>query len=85
INTPYVQKVGTQQNWLERFLNKNKRLKKWIKAFVFFRGMKSLEKAAFSSTYKTVWCAGPSIEYVHAVRPVRVIVEQLKKEFNAAN
>lgn len=85
INTPYVQKVGTQQNWLERFLNKNKRLKKWFKAFVFFRGMKSLEKAAFSSTYKTVWCAGPSIEYVHSVRPVREIVEQLKKEFNAAS
>ena len=85
INTPYVQKVGTQQNWLERFLNKNKRLKKWFKAFVFFRGMKSLEKAAFSSTYKTVWCAGPSIEYVHSVRSVREIVEQLKKEFNAAS
>ena len=27
INTPYVQKLGTQQNWLERLLNKNKRLK----------------------------------------------------------
>jgi nitronate monooxygenase len=84
INTPYVQKVGTKQNWLERFLNKNKRLKKWFKAFVFFRGMKSLEKAAFSSTYKTVWCAGPSIEYVHSVRPVKEIVKQLKKEFDAA-
>lgn len=84
INTPYVQKVGTKQNWLERFLNKNKRLKKWFKTFVFFRGMKSLEKAAFSSTYKTVWCAGPSIEYVHSIRPVKEIVEQLKKEFDAA-
>jgi nitronate monooxygenase len=84
INTPYVQKVGTTQNWLERFLNKNKRLKKWFKAFVFFRGMKSLEKAAFSSTYKTVWCAGPSIEYVHSVRPVKEIIAQLKKEFDAA-
>ena len=83
INTPYVQKVGTQQNWLERLLNKNKKLKKWVKAFTFMRGMKSLEKAAFSTTYKSVWCAGPSIEHVQAVRPVSVVVADLRKDFEA--
>jgi nitronate monooxygenase len=85
INTPYVQNIGTKQNWLERLLNKNKTLKKWVKALVFVKGMKSLQKAAFSSTYKTVWCAGPSIEYVKAVRPISAIVSQLKSEFNAAS
>lgn len=85
INTPYVQKIGTKQNWLERLLNKNKTLKKWVKALVFVKGMKSLQKAAFSSTYKTVWCAGPSIEHVHSVRPISAIVSQLKSEFNAAS
>lgn len=83
INTPYVQKIGTSQNWLERLLNKNKRLKKWVKALVFMRGMKSLQKAAFSSTYKTVWCAGPSIEYVNSIRPIKEIVQQLQEEYNA--
>lgn len=83
INTPYVQKVGTKQNWFERLLNKNKRLKKWVKALVFFRGMKSLQKAAFSSTYKTVWCAGPSIEHVHAIRSVSDIVNDLKTGYAA--
>jgi nitronate monooxygenase len=82
INTPYVQKVGTQQNWFERLLNRNKRLKKWLKALVFVRGMKSLQKAAFSSTYKTVWCAGPSIEHVTSIRKIHDIVEQLKREYN---
>jgi nitronate monooxygenase len=81
INTPYVQKTGTTQNWLERLLNRNKRLKKWVKALVFFRGMKSLEKAAFSSTYKTVWCAGPSIEHVHEILPVKEIVHRLKEGY----
>lgn len=81
INTPYVQKIGTTQNWLERLLNKNRRLKKWVKALVFFRGMKSLEKAAFSSTYKTVWCAGPSIEHVHEILPVKEIVNRLKESY----
>lgn len=83
IKTPYVEKTGTKQNWLERFLNKNKKIKKWIKAFTFFKGMKSLQKAAFSSTYKTVWCAGPSIEHVKSIRKVADIVEQLKQEYNA--
>ncbi len=84
INTPYVQKVGTSQNWLEKLLNKNKRLKKWFKALTFMRGMKSLQNAAFSSTYKTVWCAGPSIEHVHAIKTVHEVVETLKKDFFAA-
>ena len=84
INTPYVQQVGTKQNWLERFLNKNKRLKKWFKAFTFMKGMKRLQKAAFSSTYKTVWCAGPSIEHVHAVRPLKDIVNQIISEYDGA-
>lgn len=81
INTPYVQHIGTKQNWLERFFNKNRRLKKWFKAFTFFKGMKSLQKAAFGSTYKTVWCAGPSIENVTEIRPIKEIVDRLKVEY----
>ena len=77
IKTPYVKEIGTTQNWLERILNKNKRIKKWVKAIVFYRGMQSLKKAAFGATYKTVWCAGPSIEHVHKIRPVAQIVNEL--------
>ena len=77
INTPYVQKVGTQQNWIENILSKNKRVKKWVKMLTFFKGMKAVEKAAFSSTYKSVWCAGPSIEYTKKVLPVKEIVNKL--------
>lgn len=80
INTPYVQQIGTQQSWLEKLLNKNKRLKKWFKAFTFFKGMKKLQKAAFSATYKTVWCAGPTIEHVKAIKPVSEIVKTLTNE-----
>ncbi len=77
INTPYVQKVGTKQNWLEKILDKNKRIKKWVKMITFFKGMKSVEKAAFSSTYKTVWCAGTSIEHTTKILPVKDIVKGL--------
>jgi len=77
INTPYVQKVGTHQNLIEKLLNKNKRFKRWLKAFTFFRGMRSLETAAFSTTYKTVWCAGPSIDFTNKIRPLKDIIHDL--------
>lgn len=81
INTPYVQEIGTEQNWLEKLLSRNKKLKKWAKMITFYKGMKLLEKAAFSTSYQTVWCAGPSIEYVTAIRPVKEIVETLVREY----
>ena len=80
INTPYVKKIGTKQSWFEKFLSKNKKLKKWVKMLTFVRGMKSLQKAAFSATYKTVWCAGPSIEHVKEIRPIKEIVKELVGE-----
>lgn len=79
INTPYVQKIGTKQSWFEALLSKNKRLKKWVKMFTFVRGMKAVQKAAFSATYKTVWCAGPTIEHVKAIKPVKAIIDSLVK------
>ncbi len=83
INTPYVQEVGTTQNWIERFLSKNKWMKKWIKALTFIKGMRNLEKAAFSATYKNVWCAGPSIEYVNEILPISEVVKKLRNDLQA--
>lgn len=82
IKTPYVEKIGTEQNWLEKLLNKNKKLKKWAKALTFVRGMKQLRNAAFSATYKTLWCAGPSIEHVKSVRSISEILDELKPGFS---
>ena len=80
INTPYVQEVGTKQNGLERFLNRYKGLKKYVKMFVMLKGMKNLEKAAFTTTYKTVWCAGVSIEDVQAIQPIKEVVKGLTED-----
>jgi len=77
INTPYVQTTGTTQNWLEKLMSKNKKIKKWVKMITYFKGMKSVENAAFSSTYKTVWCAGPSIEHTKEILPIKEIIKRL--------
>jgi nitronate monooxygenase len=74
INTPYIQKIGTEETWLEKILNKNKKLKKWVKMIRFSIGMKATENAAKKATYKTVWVAGPSIEFTKEILPVKDIV-----------
>ncbi len=81
INTPYVQQLGTKANFLEWILNNNKTLKKYAKMILALRGMKAVEKAAMSATYKTVWCAGPAIEYVHSVRPIGDIIKGLTTSY----
>ena len=80
INTDYVKKIGTEQNPLESFLNKNRKVKKWAKALTFYKGSKALEKAAFQATYKTLWCAGPSIEFVDSIKPIEEIVKDITQE-----
>lgn len=77
INTPYVQKIGTKQSWVESFLNKNKKLKKWVKLIRFMIGTNAVTKAATKATYKTVWVAGPSIEHTKEILPTSTIIDKL--------
>ena len=41
------------------------------------------KRSAFSTTYETVWCAGPSIEGVKSIRPVKQVVSDLIIDFEA--
>lgn len=77
INTPYVQKVGTRQSWIERTLNKNKTLKKWVKMIRYMIGSNAVTKAATEVTYKTVWVAGPTIENTTEISSVSKIVNRI--------
>lgn len=76
INTPYVQEIGTEQTWLEKLLNKNKWLKKYVKMLRFLKGTNMVTKAATEATYKTVWVAGPTIEHSKAIEPVIKIIKR---------
>ena len=84
IATDYVKKIGTHQNILESFLSKNKTAKKYVKMLTFYKGMKAVEKAAFAATYKTVWVAGPSIEFVQKIDSIKNIIEKLMMEYEQA-
>lgn len=84
INTPYLKKIGTDQNMIESYLNKHKQLKKYAKMLTYYKGMKAVEKAAFAATYKTVWVAGTSIEFSHEIESLKSIVQRFKDEFEQA-
>lgn len=84
INTPYVKKIGVHQNALEKLISKNKTAKKYVKMLTYYKGMKSVENAAFAATYKTVWVAGPSIEFIHKKEPVKNIAERIMSEYQVA-
>ena len=77
VNTPYLQKVGTEPSWLQKTLMKNKSLKKYVKMFVVLKGMKEIEKSAFGASYKTIFVAGPTIEDIKEIRTVKEIIKSL--------
>ncbi len=80
IQTPYAQKIGLRQNWFERKLATNKQTKKYFKLFVQLRGMKRLENALQPASYKTLWCAGQSVEMIDEILTVKGIVEKMEQE-----
>lgn len=77
INTPYLQQIGSEPNIWERIINSNSRLKKFAKTIMMKAGMNKLYNAAFKATYKTIWCAGVSIEHVHEIKPIAKIINDL--------
>ena len=84
INTPYAQKIGYKQNWFERLMSKNKKIRKYFKMMVQVKGMKKLEKSVKPGNYKNLWCAGQSVELIDEVLPISKIIEQLKDQYKQA-
>lgn len=80
INTSYAKKIGTKQNFFERLLSNNKTTKKYFKMLVQLKGMKNLEKSIKPGSYKTLWCAGQSVELIDEIQSCASIIEMLKSE-----
>lgn len=76
INTPYIQRVGVNQTWIENKLLKYKFLKKWVELFRYCKGKQEVKSSAKKVTYKNVWVAGPSIENTQTIAPVATIINR---------
>lgn len=84
INTPYAKKIGYKQNWIERWLNKNPKTKRYYKMLLQYKGMNKLMKSIKPGSYETLWCAGKSVELIDAITPVSEIVKTMDSELREA-
>jgi nitronate monooxygenase len=84
IDTPYAKSIGYQQTWFEKMLNENKSVKKYFKMLTQIRGMKKLEDSVKPGNYKTLWCAGKSVEMINDIQTCESIVSKLRNEFDEA-
>lgn len=82
INTPYVQKMGTDLPWAMKILKDYKLTKKYMVPLIHLMGMKSLEAAATKPTWKTVWTAGQSVGLVEEILTVKEIYAKLINEYD---
>ncbi|MDX9731865.1 MAG: nitronate monooxygenase [Bdellovibrionales bacterium] len=81
INTPYIQKVGTDLPLALKILKDHSLTKKYIVPLIHLMGMKSLENAAEKPTWKTVWTAGQSVGLVDEVLSSKEIIDRLVEEY----
>ncbi len=84
LNTDYAKKIGTKQNFIERYLSNHKATKKYFKMLIQLRGMKKLEQAIIPGNYKTLWEAGQSVELITDIKPCSEIIKTLIQETEAA-
>ncbi len=82
IRTPYSDEIGYEQNFVEKWLSKNKRTRKLFLGFVQQRGFHKLQHAIMPATYKSLWCAGQSVEMIHEIDTCENIIGRLKDEFS---
>jgi nitronate monooxygenase len=81
INTPQALKMGYTQNWFERWMSNSPQTKKWFKMFIQLNGMKKLEQSVLPNNYKTLWCAGKSVELIDNISSCADIIAQIKTEY----
>ena len=84
INTPYARKIGTKQNFIERYLSNHRATKKYFKMLVQLRGMKKLEQAIIPGNYNNLWEAGQSVEMINDIKPCAEIIKRMIAETEQA-
>lgn len=81
INTDFAKKLGTKQNWFEKWMSNNPRTKKYFKMIIQRRGFNWLEDAVKPGNYNNLWCAGQTVELISKIQPIKEIVSEIESEF----
>ncbi len=81
INTDYVKKMNLELPMAIKILKEHPLTKKYMVPIIHYLGMRSLEQAANTATFKTLWSAGQSVGLVHDIKSCREIVDDMVKEY----
>jgi nitronate monooxygenase len=81
INTDYVKKMNLELPLAVKILKEHPLTKKYMVPIIHYLGMKSLEQAASTPTFKTLWSAGQSVGLIHDIKSCREIVDDMVKEY----
>lgn len=82
IKTPYIEKTGLELPWYLAALKNKKITKKYIVPLIHYLGSKSLEEAATTPSWKTVWSAGQSVGLIEDQLSCHEIIEKLIGEYD---
>ncbi len=75
INTPHVQRTGTDAGWLARRMLRHPRFKHWARSYYSLRSVWQLKRSSLEgSRYQDFFQAGKSVETIDAVEPAGDIV-----------
>jgi len=84
IHTPYVKKIGTELNWMERWLLHHRQFRAWILRLRAWKSFKMLQQAIEKPTWKQVWGAGQTVGIIQEIAPIPSIIAQIQQEYIAA-
>jgi nitronate monooxygenase len=85
INTPYVERIGTEAGPLARRLLRGRRTKHWMRSFYALRSLRQLKQASLKgSAYRDYWQAGKSVQAIHEIQPAGQLVKQFRDALAAA-
>jgi len=83
IKTPYLDSMGTDLGFFEKFLVKSKLTKKWFKMLKGYKAMKQMETSAGEKkkAWKDVWSAGQTVGLIDDILPASEIVKNIVVEY----
>ncbi len=81
IATEFIKKQGTDLPWIVEKLKNHKLTKKYVTPLIHLSGMKALEKAANTPTWKTVWGAGQGVGLINEIKSCREIVNEIVEDY----
>ncbi|MBL4687256.1 MAG: nitronate monooxygenase [Nannocystaceae bacterium] len=75
INTPHVQRTGTDAGWLGRRMLRHRRFKHWARSYYSLRSVWQLKRASLEgSRYQDFFQAGMSVDTIDKIEPAGEIV-----------